>query len=107
MADLATISVRRPKPRPCLAVVDMEENRALFHGFSMKAWTHGPSASIGGFSAGQESFATAVVELESGRLAEVPVSDVTMLDSKIHFICHDFVFNSEEDADFWHGKGGE
>lgn len=107
MSRVATIELCRPQPRPCMVVIGKEEKRALFHGFSMKSWTHGAAASIGGFSAGQESFATAVIELDSGRLAEVPVVNVTMLDSKYEFSCYDFTFDSISDAIDWNKEGGE
>lgn len=107
MSRVATIELCRPQPRPCMVVIGSEEKHALFHGFSMKSWTHGAAASIGGFSAGQESFATAVVELEGGSLDEVPVKNVLMLDSKHEFSCYDFTFDRTIDAIAWNEKGGE
>lgn len=69
----------KPELRPCIV---RQEGRALLHGFFVKAWTHGASAMIGGFSAGQETVPMALVEFEDGRVDSVVVDAVRMLDSK-------------------------
>lgn len=71
-----------PEMRPCLLGDGESKRRALLHCFGFKAWTHGAAVIIGGFPAGQESHAMAVVELESGEVLEVPVIEVTMLDTR-------------------------
>ena len=80
----------RPDPRPCLLGDSENKRRALFHGFSLVAYTHGAAATIGGFPAGQTSYAAAIVELESGKVLEVPVCEITLLDSAAVFGCFAF-----------------
>lgn len=76
------LRVSGPEPRPCVV---RQEGRALFHGFFVMAWTHGAAATIGGFSAGQESHPMAIVEFEDGRVDAVAIDAVRMLDSKERF----------------------
>lgn len=64
---------------PCSIHDDSGENaRALLVGFYQKAWTHGASIAIGGFSAGQEAYPVAVVLLESGDVVTVDAKSVTI-----------------------------
>ena len=72
------LQIKMPEPRPCIV---RQEGRALLHGFFIHSWTHGASAMIGGFSAGQESVPMALVEFEDGRVDAVAVDAVRMLDS--------------------------
>ena len=76
------LRVSGPEPRPCVV---RQEGRALFHGFFVRAWTHGSSVTIGGFSAGQEAHPMAIVEFEDGRVDAVAIDAVRMLDSKERF----------------------
>lgn len=64
-----------------MVLEDGKECRALFHGWFVHAWTHGESALIGGFSAGQETQLLAIVERESGAIDLCPVKRVRFLDS--------------------------
>lgn len=64
--------------RPCIAM----GKRALLHFAFVHTWTHGASATIGGFPAGQESRPCALVEYEDGSLDAVAADSVRMLDSK-------------------------
>ena len=57
------LQIKMPVPRLCVV---RQDGRALLHGLFVKAWTHGASASIGGFAAGQETMPMALVELEDG-----------------------------------------
>lgn len=65
--------------RPCTVEHGGATRRAVCHGFGFKAWTHAAAITVGGFPAGQESMAVAIVELEDGSLFEAPLKDVTML----------------------------
>ena len=73
------LRVTGPEPRPCVV---RQEGRALFHGFFVRAWTHGAAATIGGFSAGQESHPMAIVEFEDGRVDAVAIDAWRVRDSK-------------------------
>lgn len=71
-----------PKFRPC-AVRDPggdEPRCGLLHAFGFKAWTHGAAVSVGGFTAGQESHAVGIVEFPDGRIEEVPVGRIAMVE---------------------------
>lgn len=72
------LQIKMPVPRPCVV---RQEGRALLHGLFVKARTHGASASVGGFTADQETMPMALVELEDGWLDCVSVDAVRMLDS--------------------------
>lgn len=72
------LQVKMPDPRPCMV---RQDGRALLHGFHVHMWTHGAAATIGGFTAGQESTLLALVEFEDGRLDCVAVDSMRMLDS--------------------------
>ncbi len=55
---------------PCL-VRGMDggfSERALFHCWGFKAWTHGDGLMIGSFPAGQEAYVFAIVEREGGEV---------------------------------------
>lgn len=67
--------------RPCM----WGDKRALLHSVGTKAWTHGAAITVGGFPAGQISYATAIIETECGDVLEVPVSEIKMLDSNGRF----------------------
>lgn len=73
--------VEMSEPRPCLVNVAGEKRRALCHLLYVSAWTHGAAATIGGFSAGQETRPEAIVEYENGQLDTAPVGAITMLNS--------------------------
>lgn len=67
-------------PRPCVVAKRGEDLRyGKCHGFGFKAWTHGAAVTIGGFTAGQESYAVAIVEFNDGHIEQVPVEQVTMI----------------------------
>lgn len=76
------LQIKMPDPRPCVV---RQGGRALLHGLFIKSWTHGASASISGFTAGQETMPMALVEIEDGRLDCVAVDAVRMLDSDAVF----------------------
>lgn len=78
------LTIKREE-RPCMVLEDGVECRALFHGWFVHAWTHGESALIGGFSAGQETQLLAVVEREDGKAELFPVGRVRFLDSRERF----------------------
>lgn len=75
------LQVNMSEPRPCLVNVAGEKRRALCHLLFVSAWTHGAAATVGGFSAGQETRPQVIVEYEDGQLDTAPVGAVTMLDS--------------------------
>ena len=60
------LQVKMSEPRPCLVNVAGEKRRALCHLLFVSAWTHGAAATIGGFSAGQETRPQVIVEYEDG-----------------------------------------
>lgn len=72
------MKIKMPDPRPCT----VSGERALLHFFFVRAWTHGESAMIGGFTAGQESHPCALVEYPSGDMDVVGARAVHMLDSE-------------------------
>lgn len=76
------IQIKMPEPRPCLVSVSGEKRRVLCHLLFVSAWTHGAAATIGGFSAGQETLPKALVEYEDGQLDAAPIGAVSMLDSR-------------------------
>lgn len=65
------------QPRECKVVINKQGEviEADFYGVFQKAWTHGESALIGGFSAGQTAYPVAVVDWGEG-LKEVDVEVV-------------------------------
>lgn len=64
---------------PCfISEMPGEKTKALLIGFYQKAWTHGASPLIGGFSAGQIAYPVAVVLLESGDVVTVNAETVTI-----------------------------
>lgn len=62
-----------------------EERRGLLLGIGFLMWTHGASASIGGFPAGQESHPAAIVELDDGSIKTCELECLRMLDSDAAF----------------------
>ncbi len=69
------------KPRPC--VVYKSEKDETFcgwlHALGFKAWTHGAAVTVGGFTAGQESYAVGIVEFSDGHIEEVPVAHISLV----------------------------
>lgn len=64
---------------PCfISGMPGEKTKALLIGFFQKAWTHGASLQVGGFSAGQIAYPVAVVLLESGDVVTVRAESVTI-----------------------------
>ena len=61
--------------KKCVVKINGKELSATFYGVFQKAWTHGDSAVIGGFKAGQMAFPVAVVDYGEG-LKEMKVDDV-------------------------------
>lgn len=63
--------------KKCKAVINKKGEliEADFYGVFQRAWTHGESALIGGFSAGQTAYPVAVIDTGRG-LEEVDVEDV-------------------------------
>ena len=87
------IRIKKPEPRPCI----VNGRRALLHDMFVKAWMHGTAATIGGFTAGQEAHACAIVEYEDGHLDEVHIGSIRMLDSDLLF--KRYLWKEESDAD--------
>lgn len=83
----------RNEPRPCVV---RQDGMALCHGFYVRAWTHGAAATIGGFSAGQEAVAMALVEYPDGMIDSVAADAVRMLDSAEVFRQYSFEEESHE-----------
>ena len=63
--------------KKCKLVINKygESVEADFYGVFQKAWTHGESALVGGYSAGQIAYPVAVVDQGEG-LKEVNIKDV-------------------------------
>lgn len=63
--------------KKCKVVINKygETVEADFYGVFQKAWTHGESALVGGFSAGQIAYPVAVIDMGCG-LEEVNIKDV-------------------------------
>lgn len=72
------LQIKGPDLRPCIV---NGHKRALLHFFFVRAWTHGESAMIGGFTAGQEAHPSALVEYEDGSMDTLEPQRVRMLDS--------------------------
>ena len=72
------LQIKMPDPRPCIVY---GKRKALLHLFFVYTWTHGESAMIGGFPAGQESKPVALVEYPDGSIETVYAGGVQMLDS--------------------------
>lgn len=66
--------------RPC--VVDCVDHKleAVCHRLYVRQWTHGEAITVGGFPAGQESEAFALVEYDDGELDTVPARSVRFTD---------------------------
>lgn len=94
-----------PQLRPCMyrENKDCDEVRALLHFIYPKAWTHGAGLTIGSAPAGQATHATAVVELEDGKIVDAHLWQIRMLDSKLEFE-NVFSFSTKEDAELWLNK---
>lgn len=67
--------------RPCIVTIGGEEHRGLLLDIGFRMWTHGAAATIGGFTAGQESHPCAIVELENGYIKTCDLDCLRMLDS--------------------------
>lgn len=63
--------------KKCKVIINKygETVEADFYGVFQKAWTHGESALVGGFSAGQEAYPVAVIDRGYG-LEEVNIENV-------------------------------
>ena len=63
--------------KKCKVVINKygESAEANFYGVFQRAWTHGESALIGGFSAGQTAYPVAVIDIGHG-LEEVNIENV-------------------------------
>lgn len=69
--------------RPCMVRQGNGKppTRALFHCWAVRAWTHGASALVGGFSAGQEIETYAIVENEDGSVTTEQPRNIGFLDT--------------------------
>lgn len=65
-------------PIPCLIGDGEQRQQGLCHGFGFRAWTHGAAVTVGGFTAGQESYPVAIVEFPNGQLKEIPLHEVQL-----------------------------
>ena len=63
--------------KKCKVIINKhgETVEANFYGVFQRAWTHGESALIGGFSAGQTAYPVAVIDIGHG-LEEVNIENV-------------------------------
>lgn len=86
------LQIKMPEPRPCT----VSGKRALLHTFFVHAWTHGAAATIGGFSAGQETKPCALVEYQNGDVDYVGARAVHLLDSAEVFKQYSFEEESNE-----------
>lgn len=86
------LQIKMPEPRPCT----VSGKRALLHTFFVHAWTHGAAATIGGFSAGQETKPCALVEYQNGDVDYVGARAVHLLDSDEVFRKYSFEEESNE-----------
>ena len=57
-----------------------QESTGYFHRWHEKFWTIGPSAMVGGYTGGQMSAMTALVEYEDGSIHVVPAEWVVFCD---------------------------
>lgn len=75
------IATWRP-PRPCVIGETSygDGKRGVCYGIYVREWTHGAAVTIGGFPAGQESRAYAVVEFDGGHMSEGPAETVRFTD---------------------------
>lgn len=65
--------------RPCIVMKKDEMFYGKCYGFGFKAWTHDASISVGGFPAGQESYAVGIVEFNDGHIEEVPIKYIQLI----------------------------
>jgi hypothetical protein len=66
--------------RPCIYNNGADGDvHALLHFIYPKSWTHGAGITIGSASAGQETHAYAVIELEDGTIIDVPIRRIRIL----------------------------
>src|SRR5699024_6780007 len=65
--------------KKCVVNINGKELSATFYGIFQKAWTHGDSIAVGGFTAGQMALPVAVVDYGEG-LTEVNVEQVKELE---------------------------
>lgn len=79
----------RPELRPCLVrgTDGMHSERALFHRWSFKAWTHGAAITVGGFPAGQEAYAFAIIEREDGTVTTEEPCNIKFVDDVAAGFC--------------------
>lgn len=99
------VELTAPQLRPCMyrENKDHDEVRALLHFIYPKSWTHGAGLTVGSAPAGQATHATAVVELEDGKIIDAYLWQIRMLDSQIEFKNITW-FSTKEDAELWLNK---
>lgn len=69
-----------PRSRPCVVAGRGGDVRCgRCHGLGFEALTHGAAATVGGFTAGQESRAVGIVEFSDGHIEEVPVAHISLV----------------------------
>ena len=63
--------------RPCM----VQGRKATFHRWADRAWVVGPSLLVGGDNGGQMWEVVAIVELDDGRVVEMPPKEITFYDN--------------------------
>lgn len=71
--------------RKCKVVINKQGEliEAIFYGIFQRAWTHGESAFVGGYGAGQVAYPVAVVDWGEG-LTEVNIENVKEIKEELN-----------------------
>lgn len=59
----------------------VQGRKATFHRWADRAWVVGPSFLVGGDNGGQMWEVVAIVELDDGRVVEMPPKEITFCDN--------------------------
>lgn len=77
--------------RPCYIanIINGGKDKALFHGWTFVSNVVEPSPMIGGHPGGIIAYSTGIVELEDGRVIEVPPTSITFCKGIFNDYCWD------------------
>ena len=73
--------------RPCMA----KGHKAVFHRWVEHSYVESPGVMVGSSNGGQVTYLTALVEFETGQIAEVRPNDIVFRDGMVNSYLHECV----------------
>lgn len=73
--------------RPCMA----KGHKAVFHRWVEHSYVESPGVMVGSSNGGQVTYLTALVEFETGQIAEVRPDDIVFRDGMVNSYLHEYL----------------